>query len=72
MGKFDSVIEELTEQRNWMAERILEFKSGKMKHSELREGKWVDITSELVADFNDRVANLTRLIVAYEKHNDEN
>lgn len=71
MGRFDERIAELAEERDWLASRVAEFQSGRHKHSEMQDGRWVDITPQLTEDFQGRIQRLDALIAAYKKRNEE-
>lgn len=70
MGKFDEQLKDLREQRDWMLNRAQELRSGRQRHDEFRDNRWVDISPELARDLSLRAARLSTLIVAYEKIND--
>lgn len=71
MAKFDDRIAELSEERDWLAGRVAEFRSGMHKHFEMQNGNWIDITPQLTDDFETRIGRLENLIAAYKKRNEE-
>jgi hypothetical protein len=72
MGKFDAIIEWCKARREADLEFLRLYESGRMKSMERVSllSEWRDITPKLIEEGKIRIAEMERLIAAYEKHND--
>jgi hypothetical protein len=67
MGAFDDVLDHLRSQRRRLLSDLHDLESGLRRHSEMREGEWVNITRELITAWTDEAQQIEELIETYEK-----
>jgi hypothetical protein len=51
----NSLFARIKEDRRKDADQLARFNSGRMKFSELRDGKWIDISAEVVEDLKRKI-----------------
>ena len=66
MGKFDVQIAWLQDCIDFGRHTIEDLESGKVRQSTKRDGRWVDISQELIDEARGMIARYTRLIEAYK------
>lgn len=59
-------IKHLREQRDYMAERLADYESGKWRIERSEGGRKIDETLNTIADLKRRIAALDRVIAPYE------
>jgi CTP-dependent riboflavin kinase len=69
MGTFDEMLDYLRNQRRRLLSDLHDLESGLRRHSEKREGEWVDVTQEAIGAWTEETEQIEKLIEAYERRN---
>jgi len=70
MGTHDDVLRRLRLQRDDLQNLTRDIESGRHRHNEKRGSEWIDVTSALLSECREDLAETERLIDIYEMHNE--